>query len=114
MISRNDLEFGTVDLSGVTTGKRLPHIHPGELLNEEFLGPLAISQYRLAKAIHVAPRRINEIVQGKRGITADTAVRLGTFFGMTATFWMNLQAAYDLELARADIDVGSIERLQAA
>ena len=79
----------------------LSPIHPGEILQEEFLTPMKISQYRLAKAIHVDPRRINEIVHGKRAITADTAYRLGFYFGMTPEFWMNLQSHYDLEqLAR--------------
>jgi len=77
--------------------KKLAPIHPGEILAEEFLTPLAVSQYRLAKDIGVPPRRINEIVHGKRGVTADTALRLGHYFGMTPQFWMNLQARYDLE-----------------
>jgi addiction module HigA family antidote len=114
MIKREDLEAGHVDLSGAASGKRLPSIHPGEILNEEFLGPLEISEYRLSKDIGVPPRRINEIVHGKRGITADTALRLGKFFGTTAAFWMNLQSAYDLEQARAQVDVGSIKSLRTA
>lgn len=76
-----------------------PPIHPGEILREEFLGALGISQYRLAKDISVPPRRINEIVLGKRAVTADTALRLGRFWGTTAKFWINLQAAYDIEVA---------------
>ena len=76
-----------------------PPIHPGEILQEEFLRTMGISQYRLAKDINVPPRRINEIVLGKRAVTADTALRLGRFWGTTAKFWMNLQAAYDLEVA---------------
>ena len=71
--------------------------HPGEMLLEEFLKPMKISQYRLAKAIGVPPRRINEVVHGKRSVSADTALRLGRFFGMEAQFWLNLQARYDLE-----------------
>jgi addiction module HigA family antidote len=78
--------------------KKLPPIHPGEILREEFLEPMGISQYRLAKDISVPPRRINEIVHGKRSITADTALRLGRFFGMSAQFWLNLQTRYDLEV----------------
>jgi addiction module HigA family antidote len=78
--------------------KKLSPIHPGEILREEFLGPMGISQYRLAKDISVPPRRINEIVHGKRSITADTALRLGRFFGMSAQFWLNLQTRYDLEV----------------
>jgi addiction module HigA family antidote len=78
--------------------KQLPPIHPGEILIEEFLKPMGISQYRLAKDISVPPRRINEIVHGKRSITADTALRLGRFFGMSPQFWLNLQSRYDLEM----------------
>ena len=78
--------------------KQLPPIHPGEILLEEFLEPMGISQYRLAKDISVPPRRINEIVHGKRSITADTALRLGRFFRMSPQFWLNLQTRYDLEV----------------
>ncbi len=77
--------------------KKLQPVHPGEILSEEFLKPLKISQYRLAKEISVSPRRINEIVQGKRAITADTALRLSKYFGLSERFWMNLQARFDLE-----------------
>ncbi|UCD77066.1 MAG: HigA family addiction module antidote protein [Desulfobacterales bacterium] len=79
--------------------KRLPPIHPGEILMEEFLKPMGISQYRLAKDISVPPRRINEIVHGKRSISADTALRLGRFFGISPQFWLNLQTRFDLEIA---------------
>ena len=79
--------------------RQLPPIHPGDILIEEFLEPMGISQYRLAKDISVPPRRINEIVHGKRAITADTALRLGRFFGMSPQFWLNLQTRYDLEVA---------------
>jgi len=75
----------------------LDPIHPGEILLEEFLNPLGISQYRLAKEISVPPRRINEIVHGKRGISADTALRLSRFFGTSERFWLNLQLRFDLE-----------------
>jgi len=78
--------------------EKLALIHPGEILREEFLEPMGISQYRLAKNISVPPRRINEIVHGKRSITADTALRLGRFFDMSAQFWLNLQTRYDLEV----------------
>jgi len=78
--------------------KKLSPIHPGEILMEEFLEPMGISQYRLAKDISVPPRRINEIVHGKRSITADTALRLGRFFGMSPQFWLNLQTRHDLEV----------------
>lgn len=79
---------------------KLSAIHPGEILLEDFLKPMEISQYRLAKSLNVPPRRINEIVQGKRRITADTALRLSRFFGMSARFWMNLQSHYDLEIEK--------------
>ncbi|MCL4461399.1 MAG: HigA family addiction module antitoxin [Nitrospirae bacterium] len=77
-----------------------PPIHPGEILLEEFLKPMNVSQYRLAKDIHVPPRRINEIVKGKRAITADTALRLSRFFGTSEGFWLGLQSDYDLENTR--------------
>jgi len=80
--------------------KVLAPIHPGEVLLEDFLRPMGLSQYRLAKGISVPPRRINEIVQGKRRISADTALRLGRFFGMSERFWLNLQNRYDLERER--------------
>ena len=80
--------------------QKIPPIHPGEILLDEFLAPLGISQYRLAKDISVPPRRINEIVQGKRSITADTALRLGRYFGTSEQFWLNLQAHYDLEVEK--------------
>lgn len=76
---------------------RLPLIHPGEILEEEFLKPMNISQYRLAKEINVPARRINEIVHGTRSITADTALRLSRFFQMSDYFWLNLQTQYDIE-----------------
>ncbi len=79
--------------------KKLPPIHPGKILFEEFLEPMGISQYRLAKDTSVPPRRINEIVLQKRAITADTALRLGVFFNMSPHFWMNLQSRYELEKA---------------
>lgn len=78
---------------------RLPPIHPGEILNEEFLLPLDVTQYRLAKAIGVDPRRIHAIVHGQRSITAETALLLSRFFGNSAEFWMGLQSQYDLETA---------------
>jgi addiction module HigA family antidote len=78
--------------------KSLSPIHPGEILMEEFLKPMGISQYRLARDISVPPRRINEIVHRKRAITADTALRLGRFFNMSPQFWLNLQTRYDLEV----------------
>ncbi|MFW6039087.1 MAG: HigA family addiction module antitoxin [bacterium] len=81
------------------TEKKLPPIHPGEILKEEFLDPMGITQYRLAKDIKVDPRRIHAIVNGERAITADTAMRLGRYFGTTARFWLNSQMRYQLEVA---------------
>jgi addiction module HigA family antidote len=80
--------------------RKVSPVHPGEVLQEEFLKPLGISQYRLAKEISVPPRRVNEIVHGSRAITADTALRLARYFGTTDRFWLNLQARYDLEVER--------------
>ena len=80
--------------------KRIEPIHPGEILLEEFLLPMQISQYRLAKDVSVPPRRINEIVHGKRAITADTALRLARYFGTSERFWLNLQVRYDLEMEK--------------
>ena len=79
---------------------KLSPVHPGEILAEEFLSPLEISQYRLAKDISVPPRRINEIVHGKRSISADTALRLARYFGTSERFWLNLQAHFDLEVEK--------------
>ena len=96
--------------------KKLDSIHPGEILLLEFLEPLELSQYRLSKDISVPPRRINEIVHGKRSVTADTALRLARYFGTTEAFWMNLQARYDLEVQRDELgktlerDVAVLER----
>jgi addiction module HigA family antidote len=84
--------------------KKLPPIHPGEILREEFLEPMGISQYKLAKDISVPPRRINEIIHGKRSITADTALRLGRFFNMSPQFWLNLQTRYDLEVTEDQLE----------
>jgi addiction module HigA family antidote len=89
--------------------KKLPPIHPSEILLEEFLKPMNISQYRLAKDISVPARRINEIAQGKRAISADTALRLSRYFGLSERFWMNLQARYDLEVEK-DRLAGRLER----
>jgi addiction module HigA family antidote len=80
--------------------RRIKPIHPGEILLEEFLKPLGISQYRLSRSISVPPRRINEIVHGKRAITADTALRLSMYFGLSDRYWLNLQAWYDLEVEK--------------
>ena len=84
----------------MTTAATMPPIHPGEVLMEEYLEPMGITQHRLAMAIGVPPRRINEIVHGKRRITADTALRMARYFGTSERFWMNLQGRYDLEVER--------------
>lgn len=84
----------------MNTPATMPPIHPGEVLMEEYLGPLGVTQHRLAVAIGVPPRRINEIVHGKRRITADTALRMARYFGTSERFWMNLQGRYDLEVER--------------
>ena len=95
--------------------KELPNIHPGEVLLEEFLKPLAISQNRLARAMSVPPRRINEIVHGNRAVSADTAIRLSHALGTSEQFWMGLQADYDLEEARkaAQSELKKIENIAA-
>jgi len=93
----------------MTMARKLAPIHPGEVLLEEFLIPLGLSQYRLAKSTGVPPRRINEIVHGTRAVTADTALRLARFFGTSERFWLNLQAQYDLEVAK-DRLAGRLEK----
>ena len=96
--------------------KLYPPIHPGEVLNEDFIKAFGITQHKLALAIGVPPRRINEIVHGKRGITADTALRLGKYFGVEPQFWLNLQGRYELEVAEDSIaeEVNRIEPLEVA
>ena len=91
--------------------KMLDPTHPGEVLVEEFLKPLGISQYRLAKELHVPLRRVNEIALRRRGISADMALRLGRFFGMTAEFWLNLQSGYEKELALRGISAADLKAI---
>ena len=95
---------------------RIAPIHPGEILLEEFLEPMGVTQHRLAVSIGVPPRRINEIVHGKRGITADTALRLAQYFGTSAAFWINLQSHYELDRAEdiAGDEISSISPLKIA
>ena len=100
-IKRSELD--NIDFSDVSNGERLAPVHPGEVLLHDFMEPLEVTQYRLAVTISVPPRRINEIVHGKRAITADTALRLGQFFGTTPEFWMALQASYDTETTKEKI-----------
>ena len=83
--------------------KTLPPIHPGEILAEDFLKPIGLSQHRVAKDIGVSPLRISQIIRGKRSISADTALRLARYFGTSAVVWLRLQARYDLEMAEAQI-----------
>jgi addiction module HigA family antidote len=93
-------------------GNKLDPVHPGEILYEEFLRPLGLTQYRLAKNLGVPARRINEIVQGKRAITADTALRLARFFGNSERFWLNLQTAYDLEREKDNLGDRLLEEVK--
>ena len=97
-ISRDDLH--TLDFSDITTGEKVPYPTPGEVLVEEFMKPLALSSYALAKAIDVPANRITAIIHGDRAISADTAIRFSRHFGNSAEFWMHLQVAYDLAVAR--------------
>jgi antitoxin HigA-1 len=98
-IKREDLDTGRIDFAGLISGKRLAPVHPGEILRTDFLRPMQLSVYTLAQAIKVSRSRVNDIVLGRRGITADTALRLARYFGTSADFWMNLQARYDLDVA---------------
>ena len=100
----------------MTTTEKLAPIHPGEVLSEDFLSEMGLSQNKLAISIAVPPRRINEIVHGKRGISADTALRLSRYFGTSAEFWLNLQTRYELDLAidRSGAELDQIKPLQVA
>ena len=98
-IKREDVDRRIVDFSDVASGRRLPPVHPGKILRDEFLTPMRISVYELANAIKVPRSRANDIVLGWRGITADTAMRFGRYFGTSPEFWINLQARYDLDVA---------------
>ena len=102
-IKREDIENRKIDFSDVSSGRRLPPVHPGELLREEFLTPLGISAYELARVLRVPRSRINDLVLGRRAITTDTALRLGRYFGTSAGFWINLQTKHDLELAEGSM-----------
>lgn len=98
-IKREDIDNRRVDFSDVQSGRRLPPVHPGEILRDGFLGPMGISAYELANAIKAPRSRINDIVLGRRAITTDTALRLARYFGTSPEFWINLQARYDLDVA---------------
>ena len=102
-IKREHLDTRQADLSDVTSGERLPPVHPGEILQGEFLEPMGLSVYELANAIKVPRSRANDIVRRRRAITTDTALRLGRYFGTTPEFWINLQARYDLDVADREL-----------
>ncbi len=98
-IKREHVDRRTVDFTDVTAGHQLPPVHPGEILREDFLVPLALSVYRLARALNVPRTRLNDIVLGRRSVTVDTALRLGRYFGTTPESWLNLQTRHDLDVA---------------
>ena len=102
-IKREDMDRREVDFSDVVSGRRLLLVHPGAILRDEFLSPMDLSVYRLAKAIKVSRPRLNDLVLGRRGVTTDTALRLGRYFGTTPEFWMNLQTRYDLDVAERTV-----------
>jgi addiction module HigA family antidote len=99
-IKREEVDAGRVEFGEVVTGKRVPAVHPGEILRHDFLEAMGLSVYALAKALKVPRSRLNDIVLGRRVISADTALRLARYFGTTADFWVDLQARYDLEVAK--------------
>lgn len=99
-IKREDVDRGRVDFGDIATGRRIPPVHPGKILRMEFLEPMSISVYALAKAIKVTRSRVNDIVLGRRAVTADTALRLARYFGTSPDFWVNLQSRHDLDVAK--------------
>jgi addiction module HigA family antidote len=103
IIKREDMDRGEIDFSDVASGRRLPLVHPGEILRDEFLTPMKLSVYRLAQAIKVSRPRLNDLVLGRRGVTTNTALRLGRYFGTTPEFWINLQTRYDLDVAERTV-----------
>ena len=108
-IKREDLDAGRVDFKDIATGKRIPPTHPGAILRADFLEPMRVSVYALAKALKVPRSRVNDIVLARRGLSADTALRLARYFGTSAEFWINLQAHYDLAVAKERLH-GRIEK----
>jgi antitoxin HigA-1 len=98
-IKRHDIDKRKVDFSDIASGRRLPPVHPGKILRDDFLTPMEISVYGLANAIKVPRTRVNDIVLGRRAITIDTAIRLGRYFGTSSEFWINLQTRYELDIA---------------
>ena len=110
-IARNELRHES--FKGIASGRKLAAVHPGSVLLADFIEPMGITRYRVAKAIGVQQRRIDEICNGARGITADTAVRLGLAFGIDPQFWLNLQAQYDIEVIRREQGEQLAEEVQA-
>ena len=108
-IKREDLDRQRVEFSDVASAERLPPIHPGEILRDDYLRPMGLSVYGLARALKVSRPRVNDVVLGRRAISIDTALRLGRYFGTTPEFWINLQTRYDLDVAERTIRPG-IER----
>ena len=102
-IKREAVDRQQIDFSEVSSGRRLPPVHPGEILRDEFLEPMNLSVYGLARSLNVSRPRLNDIVLGRRGVTTDTALRLGRYFGMTPEFWINLQTRYDLDVAERTV-----------
>lgn len=102
-IRRDEVDAHSVDFSDIAAGHRLPPVHPGEILRDDFLVPLAISVYELAHEIKVPRSRVNDIVRARRAVTADTAIRIARYFGTSPEFWLNLQAQYDLDVANRTI-----------
>ena len=98
-VKRDDIDARKVDFSDIGSGRRLPPVHPGEILRHEYLTPMQISVYELANAINVPRTRANDIALGRRAITIDTAIRLARYFGTSSEFWINLQTRYDLDVA---------------
>ena len=101
-IEREDVDWQRIDFSDVVPGRLAP-VHPGQVLRDEFLTPLALSVYQLAQALRVSRPRLNDFVLGRRGVTVDTALRLGRYFGTTPEFWLNLQTRYDLDVAELTV-----------
>jgi len=102
-IAREELDRNSIDFADVATGRRLPPVHPGTILRDEFLNPMQLSVYRLAQDIKVSRPRLNEVVLGRRAVTTDTALRLARYFGTAPEFWINLQARYDLDVAERTV-----------
>lgn len=102
-IKREDVDRGRIEFSDVVSGQALAPVHPGEVLRDEFLTPMALSVYRLVRALKVSRPRLNDLVLGRRGVTVDTALRLGRHFGTTPEFWINLQTRHDLDVAERTV-----------